>query len=110
MSLSFELADKIFREYGLVQYPIRGGRLIEYAFADRKSHTRKRNVAINVSPLKNGGVGGYLYVGYLKEFKFRKEVTIGYPYIKTLDEYVRINELTETELRNYLSRITSFYS
>ena len=106
MSLTFEQVDKVFKEYDLVPHPLGDGKRTEYAFELRKSSTGKQNVATNVSPLMNGGVRGYIYVGYLDEFKFKKEAPIGYPHIKSAKEHIKINDMSEQELRGYLDRIT----
>mgnify|MGYP000929354610 CR=1 FL=1 len=82
MSLTFKRVDEIFKAYGLKSHILGDGERTEYALPDRESVTRKKNVATNVSPLINGGVRGYIYVGYLVEYKFKHEAPIGYKYIK----------------------------
>lgn len=109
MSLTFKQVDKIFKEYGLESHTIGDGIRTEYAFPDKESVTGKRNVATNVSSLMNGGVRGYIYVGYLKEYKFRHEAPPGYKYIKSAREHVKINDMSEQEFRLLLERVIDYY-
>lgn len=109
MSLTFKRVDEIFKEYGLESHMIEDGIRTEYAFPDRESVTRKKNVATNVSPLMNGGVRGYIYVGYLEEYKFRNEAPPGYKYIKSAREHVKFNDMSESELRTLLERVIKYY-
>lgn len=109
MSLTFEQVDKIFKEYELMPHMLEDGKRTEYSFQYKKSHTGKQNVATNVSPLLNGGVRGYIYVGYLEEFKFKKDAPAGYQYIKSAREHIKINDMSEQELRGYLDRIVKYY-
>ena len=51
------------------------------------------------------GAGGYIYVGQLNEYKFKKEAPIGYKYIKSAMEHAKISDLTEDELRKLLEDI-----
>lgn len=67
MGLSFERIDDILKSYGLVSHTIKNGKCTEYGFEDRALNIKKKNVATRVTSLINGGVGGYLYVGHLKE-------------------------------------------
>ncbi len=109
MSLTFEQVDKIFKEYELMPHMLEDGKRTEYSFQYKKSHTGKQNVATNVSPLMNGGVRGYIYVGYLEEFKFKKDSPAGYQYIKSAREHIKINDMSAQELRGYLDRIVKYY-
>ena len=108
MSLTFKTVDEIFKEYGL-KSRISDGVRTEYALPDRESVTRKKNVATNVNPLLNGGVRGYIYVGYLEEYKFKDKAPSGYEYIKTAREHVKFNDMSEQELRTLLDRVVKHY-
>lgn len=71
MSLTFKRVDEVFKEYGLESHMLGDGERTEYAFSERESVTGKKNVATNVRPLiMERGVRGYIYVGYLEEYKF----------------------------------------
>ena len=109
MSLTFKRVDEIFKEYGLESNMLGDRERTEYAFTDRESVTRKKNVATNVSPLMNGGVRGYVYVGYLEEYKFKHEAPPGYKYIKSAMEHVKFNDMSEQELRTLLERVIKNY-
>lgn len=109
MSLSFKRVDEIFKEYGLESHMLGDGERTEYAFPDRESATGKKNVATNVRPLMNGGVRGYIYVGYLEEYKFKHEAPSGYKYIKSAREHVKFNDMSEQELRTLLERVIKHY-
>ena len=109
MSLTFKRVDEIFKEYGLEGHGLGDGERTEYAFPDRESVTRKKNVATNVSPLMNGGVRGYIYVGYLEEYKFKHEAPLGYKYIKSAREHVKFNDMSEQDLRTLLERVIKNY-
>lgn len=109
MSLTFKMVDEIFKEYGLESHMLGDGERTEYAFSDRESVTGKKNVATNVRPLMNGGVRGYIYVGYLEEYKFRHEASLDYKYIKSAREHVKFNDMSEQELRTLLERVIKYY-
>ena len=108
MSLTFNRVDEIFKEYGLESRCANGIRT-EYAFPDRKSLTRKKNVAANVRPLINGGVRGYIYVGFLEEYKLKYKAPLGYKYIKTARDQVKFNDMSEQELRTLLEIVIKHY-
>lgn len=109
VSLTFKRVDEIFKEYGLISHMLSDGGRTEYAFTDRESVTRKKNVATNVRPLMNGGVRGYIYVGYLEEYKFKHEAPLGYKYLKSAREHVKFNEMSEQELRALLEKVIKYY-
>jgi hypothetical protein len=111
MSWTFEKVDEILKSYGLERHIILGDgiRCYEYAFKNRESETGKKNVATDVRPLINGGVGGYIYVAYLDEYKFKKDAPSGYKFIKSAKEHVKISNFTEEELRNLLERVVNYY-
>jgi len=102
MSLTFKKVDEIFKEYGLESHMLGDGERTEYVFLNRESLTGKKNVVTNVRPLMNGGVRGYIYVGYLKEYKFKNEAPLRYKYIKSAREHVKFNDMSEQELRTLL--------
>lgn len=108
MSLTFANVDEIFKEYGLESH-IAYGERTEYAFPDRESLIRKRNVATNVKPLINGGVRGYIYVSFLEEYKFKHKAPSDYKYIKTARGHVKFNDMSEQELRRILERVIKHY-
>lgn len=108
MSLTFKRVDEIFKEYGLKSHKAYGERT-EYAFHDRESMTRKKNVATNVRPLMNGGVRGYIYVGFLEEYKFKDKAPLGYKYVKTAMGHVKFNDMSELELQTLLDRVVKHY-
>lgn len=102
MTLTFKKVDEIFKEYGL-----RNHNTTEYIFPE--SLTRRKNVATNVRPLLKGGVGGYIYVGYLDEYKFKNEAPSGYKFLKSAREHVKFNDMSEQELRTLLERVIKHY-
>jgi len=108
MPLTFARVDEIFKGYGLESH-IAYGERTEYAFPDKKSLIRKRNVASNVKPLMNGGVRGYIYVGFLEEYKFKHKAPLGYKFIKTARGHVKFNDMSEQELRTLLERVIKHY-
>ena len=108
MSLTFNMVDEIFKEYGLVSSCPNGIRT-EYAFPVRKSLAKKKNVATIVRPLVNGGVGGYIYVGFLEDYKLKYKVPLSYKYIKNARNQVKFNDMSEQELRALLERVIKHY-
>lgn len=108
MSLTFNRVNEIFNEYGL-ESRCANGISTEYAFPDRKSLTRKKTVASNVRPLINGGVGGYIYVGFLEEYKLKYKAPLGYQHIKTARDQVKFNDMSEQELRALLEQVIKHY-
>ena len=101
MSLTFEKVDEILKSYGLLSHTIKNGHCTEYFFKDRTIHVKKKNVATRVTPLINGGVGGYLYVDHLKEYDNHPG--------KTKMGHIPIGNMTEDELRNIIQKVIKDY-
>ncbi len=101
MSLYFEKVDEILKSYGLVSHAIKNGQCTEYRFEDKYINTKKRNVATQIRPLLNGGVGGYLYVDHLKEYENHPK--------KTKMGHIHIGHMTEDEFRMTLAKVIKDY-
>lgn len=99
MSLIFERVDEIFKEYGLIGQKVSGGRT-EYDFPDGKSIIRRK-----ILPLLNGGVRGYVYVGFLEEYKFKDKAPLDYKYVNTARGHIKYNDMSEQELLTLLDRV-----
>lgn len=78
-------------------------------FTNRENLIGKKNVATNVRPLMNSGVRGYIYVGYLEEYKFKNEAPSGYKFIRSAREHVKFNDMSEQDLRTQLERVLEHY-
>jgi hypothetical protein len=99
--ITFEQVDRLFKSYGLVPHPIKNGQCFEYDF-DNRFLGNKKNVATRVAPLKNGGVGGYLYVDHLNEFENHPDKTkMGHYAIRHFNNIDGLKELLE--------RVTVYY-
>jgi hypothetical protein len=90
--ITFEQVDNLFKSYGLVPHPIKNGQCFEYDF-EKRFLGKKKNVATRVTPLMNGGVGGYLYVDHLQEFENHPDKTKMGHY--AISHFKNINDLTE---------------
>lgn len=101
MSLNFEKVDEILKSYGLVSHTIKNGKFTEYIFEDKFINTRQRNVATQIKPLLNGGVGGYLYVDHLEEY-------CNHPN-KTKKGHIYIGHMTEDEFIITLEKVIKDY-
>lgn len=101
MSLNFEKVDQILKSCGLVSHTIKSGECTEYRFEDKFINTKKRNVATQIRPLLNGGVGGYLYVDHLKEYEDHPK--------KTKMGHIHIGHMTEDEFRMTLAKVIKDY-
>jgi hypothetical protein len=101
MVLTFNQIDSIFKSYGLSSHTIKKGFCTEYAFKNRFLRDRKSNVATQVKSLKNGGVGGYIYVDHLDEFKEHPN--------KTKMGHIHIGEMAEHELRSLIEKVIKDY-
>lgn len=101
MSLTFNQVDSIFKSYGLSSHSIKNGLCTEYAFGNRFLRGRKSNVATQVKALKSGGVGGYIYIDHLDEFK-------DHP-MKTKKGHIHIGKMSEQELRSLIENVIKDY-
>lgn len=101
MGLSFKRVDEIFRFYDLVSHTIKNDECTEYCFEDRVVNVKQKNVATQVRPLINGGVGGYIYINHLKEYEMHPN--------KTKMGHIPIGEMSEEELKNTLKKVIKEY-
>lgn len=104
MSLSFEQVNNIFtNRFGLLSKTrIRNGSVLySYYFEDRYTDTKKSEVAHEITALQNGGCGGYIYVGHLKEFN-------NHPARKK-DGYLKIGDLTMDEFIDIAEKVIREY-
>ncbi len=101
MSLTFARVDEILKSYGLVSHTIKNGQCTEYSFEDRVIHVSQKNVATRVKSLINGGVGGYLYIGHLREYDNHDN--------KTKMGHIPIGAMSEEELHNTIDKVIRDY-
>ena len=101
MGLVFEKVDEIFKSYGLVSHQIKNGKCTEYSFENKVINVKKANVATRVTPLINGGVGGYLYVDHLAQYDNHPD--------KTKMGHIPIGSMNEEELINILEKVIKEY-
>lgn len=99
--ITFKNVDDLFKSYGLKPHPIKNCQCFEYDF-DNRFLGKKRNVATRVKPLVNGGVGGYLYVDHLEEFKNHPDKTkMGHYAIKHCKSVEELASLLEKVTHSY---------
>jgi len=104
MSLNFETIDKILREeFGLECVSSDKGEYerCSYFFKDKSIYHSKTHVFREVTQLKNGGVGGYIYVGHLSEYNHHPQ--------RDYRGQFKIGNLTEQELRELTTKVTKEY-
>lgn len=104
MSVNFETLDKMLKEeFKLETISSDRGKYVRhrYFFKDRFIYHRKSDVLREIIELKNGGIGGYIYVDHLKEYKDYSD--------KTKKGHFQIGKMTEQELREILIKVTKEY-
>ena len=104
MSLNFETVDKILKEeFGLESESTDNGNNVRhrYFFKDKFLYNKKAQVCREVVALKNGGVGGYIYVGHLPEYNHHPK--------RDYRGQFKIGNLTEQELRVITEKVTKEY-
>ena len=90
-------------EFGLETISSDKGKYVRqrYFFKDRFIYTRKSDVLREIVELKNGGIGGYIYVDHLAEYKNHPD--------KTKKGHLYIGKMTEQELREITQKVTKEY-
>lgn len=104
MALTFERVDEILKtDFELLsKNRVRNNNVLHsYYFADRYLHTRKVEVAREIVDLKNGGVGGYIYVGHLPEYNNHPK--------RHKDGYLNIGQMEEQEFIDVTTNVTKEY-
>lgn len=102
--MNFTRVDNILREdFGLSVKNIKGtqNERHSYYFTDKYIYTKKSEVAREIVDLKNGGVGGYIYVGHLSEYNNHPK--------KHKDGYFNIGHLEENEFIDLVAKVTREY-
>lgn len=104
MSLIFDRVDEIFKsEFGLLSKTRERNDniLYSYYFEDRYLNTRKSEVAREITELKGGGVGGYIYVGHLQEYNEHSK--------RHKDGYLNIGHMKEHEFIDLVTQVVKNY-
>lgn len=101
MGLTFSEVDRILKSFGLLPHEIKDGQCVEYSFKNKVLNIKKKNVATRVSALKNGGVGGYIYIDHLKDYENHPQ--------KTKMGHIPIGNMTEEELKNTIEKVIKEY-
>ena len=104
MSLNFETVDRILKEeFGLETKSSDKGKYVRhrYFFKDRFIYHRKSDVLREIVELKNGGIGGYIYVEHLEEYKNHLD--------KTKKGHLHIGKMSVQELREITTKVTKEY-
>ena len=103
--MDFQSLDKILRnEFGLESKhsPYGDYERYSYYFNDRHMDQKRSHVFSEICELKNGGVGGYIYVDHLREYdKHPKKTKMG---------HLPIGNMTEQELREITIKVTKEYT
>lgn len=103
MTLCFERVDYILKNDFSLLSKIRkdNTKRHSYYFKDRYIYTKKSEVAREIVELKNGGVGGYIYVGHLSEYNNCSK--------KHKDGYLNIGHMEESEFIDLAAKVTKEY-
>ena len=104
MSLNFQKLYEILKnEFGLEIRTSDSGKYLRHSYyiKNRFIYNRKSEVFREVAELKNGGVGGYLYVGHLTEYDKHT--------LRDKGGFLKIGSLTEDELRKITAKVTKEY-
>lgn len=102
--MDFQTLDRILKdEFGLESKHSPYGEYERYSyyFKDRYMHQKRSQVFREIRELKNGGIGGYIYVDHLREFDNHPQ--------KTKMGHLPIGNMTEQELREITLKVIREY-
>lgn len=102
--MDFQSLDRILRnEFGLESQLSSSGDYERYSYYFKERHVdqKRSQVFCEICELKNGGIGGYIYVDHLREYDQHPK--------KTKKGHLPIGNMTEQELREITLKVTKEY-